>query len=79
MARRLLGLALFLLLAVTVSADRTLVIERFEASIDVSPDGAIAVEETIVPRFTGSWNGIFRTIPARRGVGHGRRGAETEI
>jgi hypothetical protein len=63
MPRRLLGLALFLLLAVTVSADRTLVIERFEASIDVSPDGAIAVEETIVPRFTGSWNGIFRTIP----------------
>jgi hypothetical protein len=63
MARRLLGLALFLVAAVTVSADRTLVIERFEASIDVSPDGSIAVEETIVPRFTGSWNGIFRTIP----------------
>jgi uncharacterized membrane protein len=63
MARRLLGLTLFLLAAVTVSADRTLVIERFEASIDVSPDGSIAVEETIVPRFTGSWNGIFRTIP----------------
>ncbi len=63
MARRLLGLTLFLLAAVTVSADRTLVIERFEASIEVSPDGSIRVDETIVPRFTGTWNGIFRTIP----------------
>jgi len=63
MTRRLLGLTLFLVVAVTVSADRTLVIERLDALIDVSPDGSIAVEETIVPRFTGSWNGIFRTIP----------------
>ena len=63
MTRRLLGLALCLIAAVTVSADRTLVIERFDASIVVSADGSILVEETIVPRFTGSWNGIFRTIP----------------
>ena len=63
MARRLLGLTLFLLAAVTVSADRTLVIERFEASIEVSPDGSIRVDETIEPRFTGTWNGVFRTIP----------------
>ena len=65
MARRLLCLTLFLLVAATVSADRTLVIERFEAGIEVSPDGSIAVDETIVPRFTGSWNGIFRTIPVQ--------------
>jgi uncharacterized membrane protein len=71
MARRLLGLTLFLAVAVTVSADRTLVIERFEASIDVSPDGSIAVNETIVPRFTGSWNGIFRTIPVEYGTPQG--------
>jgi uncharacterized membrane protein len=63
MTRRLLGLTLCLLAAVTVSADRTLVIERFEASIDVAPDGSIRVDETIVPRFAGTWNGIFRTIP----------------
>jgi uncharacterized membrane protein len=65
MVRRLLSLTLFLTVAaaVAVTADRTLVIERFDALIDVSPDGSIAVEETIVPRFTGSWNGIFRTIP----------------
>jgi uncharacterized membrane protein len=65
MARRLLCLTLFLLAAATVSADRTLVIERFDAVIDVAPDGSIAVDETIVPRFTGSWNGIFRTIPVQ--------------
>jgi uncharacterized membrane protein len=65
MARRLLSLALFLLAAATVSADRTLVIERFDAVIEVSPDGSIVVDETIVPRFSGSWNGIFRTIPVQ--------------
>ncbi len=65
MARRLLCLTLLLLAAATVSADRTLVIERFDAVIDVAPDGSIAVDETIVPRFTGSWNGIFRTIPVQ--------------
>ena len=63
MARRLLSLSLFLIIGVTLSAQRTLVIERFDAVIDVSPDGSIVVEETIVPRFTGTWNGIFRTIP----------------
>jgi uncharacterized membrane protein len=65
MTRRLLGLSLFLLVAATVRADRTLVIERLDAVIDVAPDGSIAVEETIEPRFTGSWNGIFRTIPVQ--------------
>ncbi len=42
---------------------RSLVIERFEADIVVEPGGAITVTETIRPRFVGSWNGIFRTIP----------------
>jgi uncharacterized membrane protein len=65
MTRRLLSLSLFLLIAATVRADRTLVIERLDAVIEVAPDGAIAVEETIEPRFTGSWNGIFRTIPVQ--------------
>ena len=63
MRRRLLSLTVFLFVATTLSADRTLVIERFNAVIDVSPDGSIVVDETIEPRFTGSWNGIFRTIP----------------
>ena len=29
------------------------------------PTDRFVVEETIVPRFTGSWNGIFRTIPVQ--------------
>ena len=59
----LLGLALLVSLAAPARADRTLVIQRFDASIAVATDGSIVVEETIVPRFTGSWNGIYRTIP----------------
>ncbi len=49
--------------AAPAAAQRTLVIERFDATIEVSADGSIGVEEYIVARFTGSWNGIFRTIP----------------
>jgi uncharacterized membrane protein len=55
--------ALLLLLAAPVMAQRSLVIERFEAAIDVAVDGSIKVEETIRPRFSGSWNGIYRSIP----------------
>lgn len=61
----LIGLALLLLDARTTTAQRTLVIQSFDANIDVSTDGAIVVEEIIVPRFTGSWNGIYRTIPVQ--------------
>jgi uncharacterized membrane protein len=60
------ALAAFCLL-VTPAADaqRTLVIQEFDAVIDVHQDGTVVVEETIVPKFTGSWNGIFRTIPVQ--------------
>ena len=50
-------------LAAPAAAQRTLVIQRFAAEIAVGADGSVVVDETIVPRFTGSWNGIFRTIP----------------
>ncbi len=60
-----LGLAFVLLAAAPVAADRTLVIQRFAATIAVSPDGSTIIEETIVARFTGSWNGVFRTIPVQ--------------
>jgi uncharacterized membrane protein len=66
MGRRLLSLWLFLFVAIqtkSAAAERTLVIERFNATIQVSVDGSISAEETIVPRFTGVWNGIYRTIP----------------
>jgi Predicted membrane protein (DUF2207) C-terminal domain/Predicted membrane protein (DUF2207) N-terminal domain len=44
-------------------AQRSLAIERFDASITVNPDASIDVVESITARFTGSWNGIYRTIP----------------
>lgn len=61
----LLLLALLLLAAASPSHldARSLTIESFDADIGVNPDGSIDVAETIRPRFTGSWNGIFRTIP----------------
>lgn len=59
------SLAIILLVDRLVAAERTLVIQSFSASIGVAPDGSILVEEVIVPRFSGSWNGIFRTIPVQ--------------
>jgi uncharacterized membrane protein YgcG len=58
------------LLAVSVgvtpaAAQRSLAIKRFDAAIRVEPDGGIQVTETIVAQFTGSWNGIYRTIPVK--------------
>ncbi|HNV02882.1 MAG TPA: DUF2207 domain-containing protein [Vicinamibacterales bacterium] len=50
-------------LASPAAAQRTLVIQEFAAAIEVGTDGALRVTETIQPRFTGTWNGIFRTIP----------------
>jgi uncharacterized membrane protein len=52
-----------LLIAAPAAAERTLVISSFHATVEVATDGSIVVEETIVARFTGSWNGLFRTIP----------------
>ena len=61
--RFLAAIALVFLSAIPALAQRTLVIDRFDATIAVAADGSIAVEEVIQPTFTGSWNGIFRTIP----------------
>ena len=66
MRRHLLLLLALLLLAATCPSHleaRSLTIESFEAGIVVSADGGIQVTETIRPRFVGTWNGIFRTIP----------------
>jgi uncharacterized membrane protein YgcG len=53
------------LLAMTspLSAQRSLTIERFAADIHVLTNGDVQVSESITVRFTGSWNGIFRSIP----------------
>jgi uncharacterized membrane protein len=58
------ALAAALLLASSAgAAERTLVIDSFNATVQVATDGSIDVVETIRPAFTGSWNGIYRTIP----------------
>jgi uncharacterized membrane protein len=62
--RVLLLLTLLLMTAVAPAlAARSLVIQEFDADILVNPDATIDVTETIRPQFTGSWNGIYRTIP----------------
>jgi uncharacterized membrane protein len=38
-------------------------LENFQVLFQVQPDGALLVQETIQPRFTGAYNGIYRTIP----------------
>ncbi|HEV8599735.1 MAG TPA: DUF2207 domain-containing protein [Gemmatimonadales bacterium] len=47
------------------TAQRTLVIERFSATIRIDPSGDLHVAESITARFTGSWNGIIRSIPVK--------------
>src|SRR5439155_71146 len=42
---------------------RSLAIERFDAEVVVARDATIEVTETIRARFTGAWNGLYRTIP----------------
>ena len=45
------------------AAQRSLVIQEFAADVEVGTDGALLVVETIQPRFTGAWNGVYRTVP----------------
>jgi uncharacterized membrane protein YgcG len=62
--RRPLSLALLLALAPPpLAAQRSLAIRNFDATIAVNPDATIDVTESITVSFTGSWNGIYRTIP----------------
>ena len=58
-----LGLALLLAAAPVAAQERSLVIEKFDATIKVNADASLDITEAITPRFTGHWNGIFRTIP----------------
>jgi hypothetical protein len=56
-----------------LAAQRALVIQRFEAELRVEPDGDVQVTETIHPRFTGSWNGIYRDLSLDHQTARGRR------
>src|SRR6266853_573353 len=54
----LLGLS-----ATSLCAQRSYSIERFDARIHVNRDASIDVTETIMARFVGSYNGLYRTVP----------------
>jgi len=58
-----LFLSWFLMLESSVAQPRSLIIEQFQADIQVLSTGELLVTETIRPRFTGSWNGLKRDIP----------------
>lgn len=62
MTRLLLVLTLFLG-ASPAWAQRSLAIKRFDATIIVGRDGTVDVTESITAEFTGSWNGIYRSVP----------------
>ena len=59
----LLGFIAALLLAAPTTQARDLTIQRFDETVTVNPNGTIEVTEIIEARFTGSWHGIYRTIP----------------
>lgn len=56
------GLAL-LLAAAPAAAQKSLAIKQFDATIAVRQDGVVDVTEAITVQFTGSWNGVYRTVP----------------
>jgi Predicted membrane protein (DUF2207) C-terminal domain/Predicted membrane protein (DUF2207) N-terminal domain len=58
-----LALIVALLLAALPADARELVIQQFDETVEVNPNGTIEVTETIEARFTGAWHGIYRTIP----------------
>jgi uncharacterized membrane protein len=60
---RLVVVFLLAVAAAPATAQRSLAIKRFDATITVNRDGSIDVTETITAEFTGSWNGLYRTIP----------------
>lgn len=63
------GITVALILALGVGAlpawaqTKQLEIERFDAEISVAASGNVHVSESILFRFTGSWNGVYRDIP----------------
>lgn len=63
MMRASIAALAMLVIAQPATAQRTLAIEKFAANIVVNTDGTIDVTETITARFSGKWNGIYRTVP----------------
>ncbi|MFN8651858.1 MAG: DUF2207 domain-containing protein [Gemmatimonadales bacterium] len=63
MRRLVAGLLLSLAAAAPAAAQRSLAIRQFDATITVNKDATVDVTETITVHFSGSWNGLYRTIP----------------
>lgn len=66
--RRLLTLALaaslvLIFSSVRAQGQRSWRLENFETTLEVQQDGSLVVTERLQPRFVGSFNGVFRTIP----------------
>ena len=64
-AIRTLAICLLACFAAFPAAARTLRIKHFDEQIEVRKDGTIDVTEVIEVQFTGSWHGIYRTIPVQ--------------
>ena len=60
---RLATMLLLVLIVAPAAAQRSYVIRRFDATIQVTEDGSVDVRESITAEFTGAWNGIYRTVP----------------
>ncbi len=79
--RRGLREALLVLVALTalaggagrLAAQRSLVLERFDADIVVRLNGDFVVRETMRPHFTGSWNGIERVLSLQHTTAKNKR------
>ncbi|MCI0434208.1 MAG: DUF2207 domain-containing protein [Gemmatimonadetes bacterium] len=71
----ILTILLFTMLATLPlrAQQRSLSLATFDADIQVAASGAIEVTETLRPRFTGSWNGIFRNLSLEHRTGSHRR------
>jgi hypothetical protein len=73
MRRLVLVAGLLALLPSALAAQRTLVLERFDADIRVGADGTVEVTETLRPRFQGSWEGLFRDLSLEHRTARDRR------
>ncbi len=60
-------------LAGPAAAQRSLVFEELHSEIAVQPSGDLLITETLIPTFTGQWNGIIRILERGHTTAAGRR------
>jgi uncharacterized membrane protein YgcG len=53
-------------------AQKSLIFERFHADIEVQPSGDLLITETLIPTFTGQWNGVVRILERGHTTAAGR-------